>query len=290
MSDYWQPLEDNTIVIETRHACRGYQRDSGSRRSLAVAKPLVFACDYLWTHQQSLLDYLSTEYGHCSLDSLGGSYGWPVRYRQIEDYAGLNITTLAEYIAAFQKGGVRLPYLRHLSLNRALPGVRRHLQEPRQFRPNWVQHPRLDRLGGPELFIGQSGTVFGNVHQDQAGVHVGFVQLQGAKEVVLFPPENGPYLYRFAGRQFPFELRNSAVHYADLDNFERFPSLRHASPQRIVLQAGQAMLLPSDWWHTTRNLSDSVSYNVRIINSSNAGRALWRHLLGVPRWVAQQWD
>jgi hypothetical protein len=276
-------------VIETGHAYRGYKSGSTSRPSFAVTKPLVFACDNLWTHQQSLLDYLSREYGHCSLDSLGGSYGWPVRYRQIEDYAGLNVTTLAEYIAAFQEGRVRLPYLRHLSLNRALARVRRHLQEPAEFGPNWVAHPRLDRLGGPELFIGQTGTVFGNVHQDQVGVHVGFVQLQGAKEIIVFPPENSPYLYRFAGRQFPFELRNSEVRYADLDNYERFPLLRHATPRRIVLQAGQAMLLPSDWWHTTRNLSDSVSYNVRIINSSNAGRALWRHLQGIPRWASRHW-
>lgn len=254
-----------------------------------MAKPLVFACDNLWTHEQSLLDYLSSEYGDCRLDSLGGSYGWPVRYRQVEDYAGLNVTTLAEYIAAFRAGSVRLPYLRHLSVNRALPNLRRHLQEPAEFRPNWVQHPWLDRLGGPELFIGQTGTVFGNVHQDQAGVHVGFVQLQGIKEIILFPPDDSPYLYRFAGRQFPFELRNSAVHYADLENYERFPLLRRAAPQRIVLQAGQAMLLPSDWWHTTRNLSDSVSYNVRIINSSNAGRALWRHLQGIPRWAVHRW-
>ena len=249
----------------------------------------MFACENLWRHEQTLLDYLSSAYGHCHLDRLGGSYGWPVRYRQVEDYAGLNVTTLAEYIAAFRAGNLNLPYLRHLSVNRALPAVLRHLQEPAEFRPNWVRHPWLDRLGGPELFIGQTGTVFGNVHQDQAGVHVGFVQLHGAKEIVLFPPEDSPYLYRFAGRQFPFELRNSAVHYSELGNYERFPLLRRASPQRIVLQAGQAMLLPSDWWHTTRNLSDSVSYNVRIINSSNAGRALWRHLQGVPRWIMRRW-
>ena len=114
---------------------------------MVMAEPLVFACDELWQHEQSLLDYLSCEYGHCRLDSLGGSYGWPVRYRQVEDYAGLNVTTLAEYIAAFRAGNVHLPYLRHLSLNRALPAVRRYLQEPAEFRPNWVQHSWLDRVG-----------------------------------------------------------------------------------------------------------------------------------------------
>ena len=147
----------------------------------------------------------------------------------------------------------------------------------------------LDRISGPEIFIGQKDTVFGHVHQDQVNVHVGFVQLQGEKEFVVFPPDDGQYLSIFAGREFPYQLRNSRVRYSDLENYEDFPLLRHARPQRIVLRAGEALLLPADWWHTTRNLTDSVSYSVRIVNGSNARQCLQSHLEGVPRWLRKAW-
>jgi hypothetical protein len=264
--------QTNTVV---RHA--EYQQEA----------PRVFACQDLWQHELPLLQVLKNQYGERPLDSFGGSYGWSVRYRQLEDYAAINIRTLGEYLDAFQAGETRLPYLRHLSLNRAMPELRKHIHHPQEFGSNWVDHPRLDRLGGPELFIGQQGTMFGHVHQDQVSVHVGFVQLQGEKEFVLFPPEDGKYLDIFAGREFPYQLRNSRVRYADLQDYSRFPLLRKAHPQRIRLTAGEALLLPADWWHTTRNISDSVSYSIRIVNATNVQRTIVRHLEGFPRWLAR---
>jgi hypothetical protein len=247
--------------------------------------PRVFACTDLWQHHQPLLQVLGDLYGERQLDSLGGSYGWSVRYRQVEDYAAINIRTLGEYLQAFRSGDIKLPYLRHLSVNHAMPELREFIKHPAAFGSNWVNSPRLDRLCGPELFIGQANTMFGHVHQDQVNVHVGFVQLQGEKEFVVFPPEDAEYLDIFAGREFPYQLRNSRVRYSDLQNYAKFPQLRKAHPQRIRLRAGQALWLPADWWHTTRNLSDSVSYSVRIINASNAWRSFVSHIQGIPRWM-----
>ncbi len=249
--------------------------------------PYVFPFTDLWQHDASLLSVLRDKYGHRPLDGFGGSYGWSVRYRQVEDYDALNIRTLGEYLDAFEAGQIGLPYLRHLSLNRAMPELRQFVKHPDEFGVNWAGNSRLDRLSGPELFIGQKGTQFGHVHQDQVSVHVGFVQLQGVKEFVVFPPDDGKFLDIFPGREFPYQLRNSRVRYSDLKNYEKFPLLRKAHPKRIVLRAGQALLLPADWWHTTNNLSDSVSYNVRIVNSSNVGRTIMRHIEGIPRWLGK---
>ncbi len=256
---------------------------SGNKNALKA--PLVFNCPDLWRNKTPLLDTLDDLYGERSLDSFGGSYGWSVRYKQIEDYEAIGIHTLGEYLTAFRAGNMQLPYLRHLSLNRAMPELRKHIQHPAEFEPNWVSHPWLDRLGGPEIFIGQKNTVFGHVHQDQANVHVGFVQLQGEKEFIVFPPGDGKYLSIFPGKEFPYQHRNSQVHYNDLENHEKFPLLKKARPQRIVLRSGQALLLPENWWHTTHNLSDSISYSIRIINSSNALRSSASHLCGIPSWL-----
>ena len=136
----------------------------------SVEGPEVFAYNDLWQHPLPLLDYLQKYHGDKKLDQLGGSYGWSVRYRQIEDYEALGITRLGDYLDAYRAGAKRLPYLRHLSVNKAFPELRQYLRQPAQFLPNWADHPRLDRFSGPELFIGQAGTGFGNVHQDQVAV------------------------------------------------------------------------------------------------------------------------
>lgn len=245
--------------------------------------PRLFRYADLWQHDTPLLDFLQQTYGERKLDTLGGSYGWSVRYRQVEDYEAIGLDTLGAYIDTFRAREIRLPYLRHLSVNRALRDTRSWLKLPDEFRPNWVDYPLLDRFSGPEFFIGQQGTAFGHLHQDQVNVHVGFVQLEGEKEFVLIPPEDGRYLYRMSGREFPWQLRNSGIPYAEIGNYEKFPLSRNARVQRVVLREGDALLLPADWWHTTRNLTDSVSFSIRIVNGSNAGRCLLSHLTGLAR-------
>jgi len=248
-------------------------------------EPYVFSCNDLWQHDEPLLDVLASRYGAQPLTSFGGSYGWSVRYRQEEDYAAIGLKTMAEYIEAFRSNSVQLPYLRHLSVNRAMPELRRHIRHPQEFGPNWADFRWLDRYSGPEIFIGQENTGFGNFHQDHASVHVGFVQLEGSKEFTLFRPEDGEHLYRMQGAQFPFQMRNSAVRLEEIDSYARFPNLRYATPRKITLSAGQALFLPADWWHTTRNLTDSVSYSVRIVNGSNIGALIARHVEGLGKLV-----
>jgi len=249
------------------------------------AQPIVFRYPDLWQHERPLLDELRAEAGHWPLDQLGGTYGWSVRYKQREDYVGLGIDTLADYIDAFRAGHTKLPYLRHISLNKAAPGLRRHIKDPVAFTPNWVTPRWLNRLGGPELFIGQQGTTFGHVHRDHVNVHVGFVQLLGEKELVLFPPGDRDYVYCCQGREFPYQNRATQVRYLDLQNFEEFPRLRHASPRHIRLRAGEALLMPANWWHTTFNHSDSLSYSIRIVNATNAVGCAREHLAGIPRGI-----
>lgn len=280
-----QQVLDNAIDLDER-SLAATEADMIARGiRTAPARPFVFSYTDLWQHDTPLLDMLRAEAGHEMLACLGGTYGWSVRYRQREDYVGLGVETLADYIDAFREGTKKLPYLRHISLNKAAIKLRRYIKDPVAFGPNWVTHPRLNRLGGPELFIGQQGTTFGHVHRDHVNVHVGFVQLQGEKEMVLFPPEDRPYMYACPGREFPFQHRATRVRYVDLENYADFPLLRQATPHRIVLREGQALVMPANWWHTTYNRSDSISYSIRIVNSTNVLGCAWQHLKGVPRWL-----
>jgi hypothetical protein len=234
------------------------------------------------------LDTLADEYGHLEFANLQGSYGWVIRYDQAANREALGIRTLREYLDLFRRPNApRLPYLMHLSVNRHVPRLKWRFALPPAFRPNWADRPGLDRISGPELFIGQRGTGFGPVHIDHVAVHVGFVQLEGEKRFLLFPPEDGPRLYRYPGKQFPWQLRNSRVRDVEPESLERFPLLRGTHPASFTLTAGQALFMPANWWHTTFNLSNSVSFSIRIVNHTNVLGTLAEYARGIPRALAR---
>lgn len=238
----------------------------------------------MWRHERALLDVLRETYGGLRLYGLEGSYGWVLKYDQQARARALGIETLGDYLAMFGHPSAQpLPSLTHLSLNRHLPRLRSFFALPREFRPNWANARWLDRLCGPELFLGPRGSGFSAIHQDHAAVHVGFCQIHGEKQFILFPPEDSRCMYRYRGAQFPYQMRNSRVHTADYRDFERFPRLRHAHPVSIVLRAGQGLFLPSNWWHGTVNLTDSVSFSIRIVNATNVAQTLAAYVMGLPR-------
>ncbi len=259
-------------------------RRPAARRDL----PWIFEYSGLWPHPVSLVDALSATYGHLEFARLQGSYGWVIRNDQAKNREALGISTLGDYLRLFrQPNGPKLPYLMHLSVNRHLRRLRSHFVLPPEFTPNWADLPGLDRISGPELFIGQRGTGFGPVHVDHVAVHVGFIQLEGEKEFLLFPPEDGPYLYRYGGAQFPWQLRNSAVYNLKPAALDRFPLLRRTHPVSLVLKAGQALFMPANWWHTTMNHSNTVSYSIRIVNHTNVLRTVAEYAAGLPRLVSR---
>lgn len=254
-------------------------------RRVRALVPFVFSAPSVWQHPRPLLDVLATDFGHLDLEAMAGSYGWVIKYSQQARFRALGIRTLGEYLQLFASG-VRdrpLPYVMHVSLRRNLPELLPHFVPLPEFRPNWATAGWLDRLAGPELFIGPRGSGFGPIHVDHASVHVGFYQFQGAKQFILFPPRDGRYLYRYRGAQFPYQLRNSPATGWNYTDGTRFPLIRQANPVILTLQAGQALFMPADWWHTTINLSDSVSYSIRIVNHTNVLRTVGHYLAGPGR-------
>jgi len=261
-------------------------RPAGQTPWRAPTQPVVFRCDQVWRHPRPLLAVLREDYGHLQLDRLGGAYGWVVRDQNRPRYQELGIATLGQYLDAFEAGVERLPYLTHLSIHRNVPALKQWLVAPAGFGANWVGGPAFDRLGGPELFIGRQGTRFAGIHQDHGGVHVGFYQLSGEKRFIVFPPGDGRWLYRYRGAEFPYQRRNSRVRWFAPDAYDRWPLLHNANPRSIVLRAGEALLLPANWWHATESLTDGITWNTRIINHSNVLGSAVQHLLGIPRGLA----
>ena len=105
-----------------------------------------------------------------------------------------------------------------------------------------------------EIFFGGAGGRFPYLHYDVMHLHAWIAQLYGDKEFTLYAPDQEPFLYPDPAVPWQSSLRN---HHAP--DFERYPLLRNARAQRVVLHAGETLFLPAGWWHTARNLTFTIS-------------------------------
>jgi lysine-specific demethylase 8 len=85
-----------------------------------------------------------------------------------------------------------------------------------------------------------------------------FVQLIGRKRVYLYPPGATAWLYSNP-------VRSALPNYSRFDpeqpDDRRFPRTRNVRPLELILEAGDALYIPSGWWHQVRSLDVSLSWN-----------------------------
>ena len=85
-----------------------------------------------------------------------------------------------------------------------------------------------------------------------------FFQLVGRKRFYLYPPAATPWLYSHP-------LSSALPNYSRFDpeqpDYERFPLSRRVQPLEVILDPGDALYLPSRWWHQVRSLDISISLN-----------------------------
>lgn len=88
-------------------------------------------------------------------------------------------------------------------------------------------------------------------------------QFEGKKRVLLFSPEQSPYLYKVP-------LSVHTVYNVDYENpdYEQFPALRYAQGYEIFMEHGDALFMPSGYWHFNRYLEAGFSVTLRSFPSS----------------------
>lgn len=95
----------------------------------------------------------------------------------------------------------------------------------------------------PVLFVGGKDTKV-QMHYDIDLANLILCHFGGRKTVLLFPPEQTPYLYKV-----PFSF--SALHSVDFSNpdFNKFPALQKTRPVVAQLDHGDSLFIPSGYWH-----------------------------------------
>lgn len=163
------------------------------------------------------------------------------------------------------------PFLREQPLKDVFPDLVDHiLPTPPYVTPNWLGanyivgsiNRRLNRESHLEVnFCGRR--IFPYLHVDDLGVHAFITQHYGDKHIIIYPPDQEPYLYRDA------HTRISKVYDVDKPDLEKYPLFAKAKAIRVTLKAGESAFMPSGWWHTTKVPGTSLSTVISISNSSN---------------------
>ncbi len=82
----------------------------------------------------------------------------------------------------------------------------------------------------------------------------------GNKVVNLFSPAQTKYLYKV-----PFSIHN--IEDIDMDNpdFDKYPALKYAECIRAEMKHGDALYMPSGYWHSIRYLNGGFSMTLRAL-------------------------
>jgi hypothetical protein len=116
----------------------------------------------------------------------------------------------------------------------------------------------LGRLG--YMFFGSKGAKV-RIHQDIDMSSVLLTQFEGKKRVVLVHPKYSDLLYRL-----PFNTYSLV----DLDNIDhdKYPGLEFVEAQECVLEHGDALFMPSGYWHYITYLDHGFGVSYRKLAPS----------------------
>jgi len=121
------------------------------------------------------------------------------------------------------------------------------------------------------VFIGPEGSL-SKLHIDFGHTHAYLAQIQGRKQAVLFSPSDSPYLYD--GQVDP-----------ERPDLERFPLYDQATAYECVIERGELLVIPADWWHCVRGLDKSITVAHSFFNAANFSQHLTELLRRLPTLV-----
>jgi len=139
------------------------------------------------------------------------------------------------------------------------------------------------------MFLGGKDTDV-RLHYDVDNSCVLLSQIFGRKRVVLFPPEYSDLLYRL-----PFNTHSNIN--VNQPDYEKYPALRHVRGYEFILEPGDAVYMPSGYWHYNTYLEGGMGVSYRRLNPTVRGFLKSVYTLGVllpldkmmNRWLGDRW-
>lgn len=106
------------------------------------------------------------------------------------------------------------------------------------------------------LWIGPPGTITG-WHTDRLANNI-LAQIKGRKLVFLVPPQQTKNMY--PSSKYEPGSRLSNVNMEDFKS-QKTPNFKHVNVRYAIVQPGQMLFIPQNWWHCVYGIDISISSN-----------------------------
>ncbi|WP_335136723.1 cupin-like domain-containing protein [Nostoc sp.] len=236
--------------IDFVERCSHLSCDEFVDKYASVGKPVIIT-DVMqdWKAMKKWdLDFFKSHYG--SIEHV-------VKNDKNEDRAFMTIADYIDYMSV--ENSDECLYLANWVVS-YYPELLEDYKEPIYF-SNWFQ--RLPRkllqkyeYDNPEIFIGHKGTSVG-LHKDPSSCAAWLGLISGRKKIIFFTPEQKDVLYE--GKVDAFN-----------PNLEKFPLYAKAKPVEVILEPGEIIYIPPNWWHQVKNLENSIGMGNLFVNESNS--------------------
>jgi hypothetical protein len=110
----------------------------------------------------------------------------------------------------------------------------------------------------PLMFFGGQGAKV-DLHYDLDCAAIFITQFQSRKKIILFPPDQGDYLY-----QHPFTVQSEVA--LDNPDYNKHAALKLAQGYETMLKHGETLFIPSQTWHYMYYSEGGYSLSLRKHN------------------------
>ncbi|MBT8295914.1 MAG: cupin-like domain-containing protein [Gramella sp.] len=114
----------------------------------------------------------------------------------------------------------------------------------------------------PVLFVGGEGAKV-VMHYDMDLANNFHFNFAGSKRVILYPPDQSGLVYKV-----PYSIVSMEIIDMDDPDFDRYPALAKAKGFETRLNHGDALYIPSHWWHFIKYETPSLSLTLRSLPRS----------------------
>jgi len=111
----------------------------------------------------------------------------------------------------------------------------------------------------PVLFVGGEGAKV-LMHYDMDLANNFHFNFAGTKKFILYPPSETRYLYKV-----PYSIVSMETIDMDNPDFYKYPALTHAKGYEVTLNHGDALFIPSKWWHFVKYETPCLSLTLRSL-------------------------
>ncbi|MCJ7465188.1 MAG: cupin-like domain-containing protein [Maribacter sp.] len=111
----------------------------------------------------------------------------------------------------------------------------------------------------PVMFFGGEGSKV-LAHYDMDLADLMHFHFHGTKSVTLFSPGQSRYLYKV-----PFAVHNLETIDMDHPDFEQYPALKNVIGIEVLMNHGDALYMPSGYWHYIKYLNGGFSITLRAL-------------------------